>query len=66
VSGAGGRGSLGERLQQARVEDGLRQHQIAERAGFSRSGLRLGARSGISSEKFVLFKRKSWAWRPNG
>lgn len=55
MSGARGRGSLSERIQQARVEDSLRQHRIAERADFFRSGLRLGARSGISSEKFVLF-----------
>jgi transcriptional regulator with XRE-family HTH domain len=48
--------AIGDRIRHARVGDGLRQYQIAERAGFSRCAVtawELG--QGISREKLVLF-----------
>lgn len=51
-----GKQAIGERIRRARLKAGLRQYQIAERTGVSRSAVsawELG--QGISSEKLVLF-----------
>jgi transcriptional regulator with XRE-family HTH domain len=56
--GAASKQAMGDRIRHARVEAGLRQYEIAERAGVSRSAVsawELG--QGISSNKLVQFAK---------